>query len=54
MATLASSALFSAVCGSAVATATTIATVSVDEMRKYDYDEGLAAGCAAVGGTLVF
>jgi tripartite ATP-independent transporter DctM subunit len=52
MATLASSALFSAVCGSAVATATTIATVSVDEMRKYDYDEGLAAGCAAVGGTL--
>lgn len=52
MATLASSALFSAVCGSAIATATTIASVSVDEMRNYDYDEGLAAGCAAVGGTL--
>lgn len=52
MATIASSALFSAVSGSAVATATTIASVSVDEMRRYKYDEGLAAGCAAVGGTL--
>ncbi|MCR4429622.1 MAG: TRAP transporter large permease [Tepidanaerobacteraceae bacterium] len=52
MATIASSALFAAVSGSAIATATTIASVSVDEMRKYNYDEGLAAGCAAVGGTL--
>ncbi|MBF7097001.1 TRAP transporter large permease [Alkalibacter mobilis] len=52
MATLGASALFSAVSGSAVATASTIASVSVDEMRKYKYDDGLAAGCAAVGGTL--
>jgi len=52
MATIAASALFAAVSGSAIATATTIASVSVDEMKKYDYDEGLAAGCAAVGGTL--
>lgn len=52
MATIAASALFAAVCGSAVATATTIASVSVEEMKKYRYDEGLAAGCAAVGGTL--
>jgi len=52
MATIASSALFAAVSGSAIATATTIASVSVAEMRKYEYDEGLAAGCAAVGGTL--
>lgn len=52
MATIGSSALFSAVCGSAVATASTISTVAVTEMRKYKYDPGLAAGCAAVGGTL--
>ena len=52
MATVGAAAMFSAVCGSAVATATTIATVSVEEMRKYEYDEGLAAGSAAAGGTL--
>ena len=52
MATIGSSALFSAVCGSAVATASTISSVAVTEMRKYKYDPGLAAGCAAVGGTL--
>ena len=52
MATIGSSALFSAVCGSAVATASTISSVAVTEMRKYNYDPGLAAGCAAVGGTL--
>jgi len=52
MATIGASALFSAISGSAVATASTIASVSVEEMRKYKYDEGLAAGCAAVGGTL--
>jgi tripartite ATP-independent transporter DctM subunit len=52
MATIWASALFAAVSGSAVATASTIASVSVNEMCNYDYDEGLAAGCAAVGGTL--
>lgn len=52
MATIGASALFSAVSGSAVGTASTISAVAVPEMRKYEYDEGLAAGCAAVGGTL--
>jgi tripartite ATP-independent transporter DctM subunit len=52
MATIGAGALFSSVCGSSIATASTIATVTVPEMRKYDYDEGLAAGAAAAGGTL--
>ena len=52
MATIGAGALFSSVCGSSIATASTIATVTVPEMRKYNYDEGLAAGAAAAGGTL--
>ncbi len=52
MATVGASALFSSVCGSSIATASTMATVSVPEMRKYSYDEGFAAGAAAAGGTL--
>lgn len=52
MATIGSSALFSAVSGSAVATASTISSVAVSEMKHYRYNPGLAAGCAAVGGTL--
>jgi tripartite ATP-independent transporter DctM subunit len=52
MATIGASALFSSVCGSSIATASTIATVTVPEMRKYHYHEGLAAGAAAAGGTL--
>lgn len=52
MATIGAGALFASVCGSSIATASTIATVTVPEMRKYNYDEGLAAGAAAAGGTL--
>lgn len=52
MATIGAGALFSSVCGSSIATASTIATVTVPEMRKYNYDEGFAAGAAAAGGTL--
>lgn len=52
MATIGAGALFSSVCGSSIATASTIATVTVPEMRKYNYHEGLAAGAAAAGGTL--
>ena len=52
IATIGASALFSSVCGSSIATASTIATVTVPEMRKYHYHEGLAAGAAAAGGTL--
>lgn len=52
VATLGSSALFASVSGSAVASATTMSVVAVPEMRKFGYDSGLSAACAAVGGTL--
>lgn len=52
MATIGASMLFSAVSGSAVATATTISIVAVPEMRKYKYNDSLSTGSAAVGGTL--
>jgi tripartite ATP-independent transporter DctM subunit len=52
MATIGASALFAAVCGSAVATTLTMAVVTVPEMRRYRYDDRLASGAAAVGGTL--
>jgi tripartite ATP-independent transporter DctM subunit len=52
MATLGASALFASVNGSTVASASTMATVAVAEMRRYRYDDGLSAACAAVGGTL--
>ena len=43
---------FSAVCGSSLATAATMSKVAMPPMRKYGYDEGLAAGSIAAGGTL--
>jgi len=52
IATIGASALFASVNGSAVASATTMSVIAVPEMRKYDYDDGLAAASAAVGGTL--
>jgi tripartite ATP-independent transporter DctM subunit len=52
MATIGAGALFASVCGSSIATASTIATVTVPEMRKYNYNDGFAAGAAAAGGTL--
>ncbi len=50
--TIGASALFGAVSGSAVASATTMAIVAVPEMRRYQYDGPFSAACAAVGGTL--
>jgi tripartite ATP-independent transporter DctM subunit len=52
VATIGASAMFGAVSGSAVASATTMSVVAVPEMRRFDYDQGFAAGTAAVGGTL--
>lgn len=52
VATIGASAMFGAVSGSAVASATTMSVVAVPEMRKFDYDDGLSAGSTAVGGTL--
>lgn len=52
VATIGASAMFGAVSGSAVASATTMSVVAVPEMRKYQYDGGYSAATAAVGGTL--
>jgi tripartite ATP-independent transporter DctM subunit len=46
------SGFFAAICGSSVATATTIGGVAMPSMRKYGYDERLAVGSIASGGTL--
>jgi len=43
---------FSATCGSSVATAVTIGSVAIPEMRKYHYSPSLSAGSLAAGGTL--
>ncbi|MBN9672991.1 TRAP transporter large permease [Roseibium aggregatum] len=52
MATIGSSAMFSAVCGSSLATAATMARVAMPEMRKYGYDDRLGTGAIAAGGSL--
>lgn len=46
------SAAFSAVCGSSLATASTMTRVAYPEMRAQGYDPRLAAGSLAAGGTL--
>ncbi len=52
MAAIGASTIFAAVSGSSMAATTTIGRVSIAEMRRYDYDGGLAAGAVAVAGTL--
>ncbi len=52
MATIVACAGFSAICGSSLATAATMAKVSMPSMRKFGYDPSLAAGSVAAGGTL--
>jgi C4-dicarboxylate transporter, DctM subunit len=46
------SAAFGAICGSSVATAATITSVALPEMRKHGYSGRLATGTLAAGGTL--
>jgi C4-dicarboxylate transporter, DctM subunit len=52
MATIGACALFAAVCGSSMATAATMATVALPEMKKHHYDPALATGTLAAGGTI--
>ena len=52
MATVGACAMFSAVSGSSPATAATMGMVALPEMKRYEYDPGLAAGCVAAGGTM--
>ena len=43
---------FSALCGSSLATTATMAKVAMPSMREYRYDDRLATGAIAAGGTL--
>lgn len=52
MATIGGCAGFAAICGSSLATAATMGTVSLPEMRRYKYDMALATGCLAAGGSI--
>jgi C4-dicarboxylate transporter DctM subunit len=52
MATVGACAAFGAICGSGPATAATMAAVALPEMRKHKYDDALASGTVAAGGTL--
>ena len=52
MATVSACTAFGAVCGSSPATAATMATVGLPEMRRYDYHDELATGAVASGGGL--
>lgn len=51
-ANVASSAIFSSISGSSVATAATITTVAMPQCKKYGHKEGFFAGSIAAGGTL--
>ncbi len=52
MASIVTAAGFSAICGSSPATAATVGTVALPEMKRHGYEPGLAAGAVAAGGTL--
>lgn len=50
--TIGACAAFAAVCGSSMATATTMTTVALPQMKRYNYDPKLSLGSIAAGGTL--
>jgi len=52
IASVAGCAGFAAVCGDSMATAVTMGTVALPEMKKKKYVPSLATGCLAAGGTL--
>lgn len=52
MSTVGACTAFGAICGSGPATAATIASVALPEMRRYKYGMELATGCVAAGGGL--
>jgi C4-dicarboxylate transporter DctM subunit len=52
MSTIGAAAIFAACTGSSIASAATFTKVSLPEMRKKNYDVGLATGSIAAGGTL--
>lgn len=52
MAAIASCAGFGAVCGSSLATASTMGKVALPELKRYNYSGALATGTLAAGGVL--
>lgn len=52
MSTVCACGMFSAICGSSLATAATMSKVSMPEMRRYKYSDSLATASIAAGGTL--
>jgi tripartite ATP-independent transporter DctM subunit len=52
MAAIAACAIFGAVCGSSLATASTTGRVALPELRRYHYSGALATGTLAAGGVL--
>jgi C4-dicarboxylate transporter DctM subunit len=52
VATISACAGFAAICGSSAATAATMGTVALPEMKKFNYDQSFATGAVAAGGTL--
>jgi C4-dicarboxylate transporter, DctM subunit len=50
--TLGACAAFGAICGSSIACAVSMGTAAIPEMRRYKYDDSLAAGVVAAGGTI--
>lgn len=52
MASVMASAAFGSICGSSVATAATITSVALPEMKRHGYSGRLATGTLAAGGTL--
>ncbi|MCC2112305.1 MAG: TRAP transporter large permease [Hyphomicrobiales bacterium] len=52
MAAVGACAGFGAICGSSLATASTMAQVALPELRRYGYSGALATGALAAGGTL--
>ena len=52
MAAVLASAAFGSICGSSVATAATITSVALPEMKRHGYSGRLATGTLAAGGTL--
>lgn len=52
IATIASCAAFSAICGSTAATAATMSVIALPQMREKGYSDSLSCGSIAAGGTL--
>jgi len=52
LSTIATGAMFSSICGSSAASAATLASTAIPQMRRHGYDVRLATGLTAITGTL--